>query len=104
MNSKEYNKMVADARRSVSRKYGFRQSSYINFKVEGGYYFCLYFHTDEAKLTVKPMYADDLWWNIWDASENKMEPLSFAWNRRLFSVGASFGFIWNPQNNQLGWA
>ena len=52
MNSKEYNKMVADARRSVSRKYGFRQSSYINFKVEGGYYFCLYFHTDEAKLTV----------------------------------------------------
>ena len=73
MNSKEYNKMVADARRSVSRKYGFRQSSYINFKVEGGYYFCLYFHTDEAKLTVKPMYADDLWWNIWDASENKME-------------------------------
>lgn len=76
MNSKEYNKMVADARRGVSRKYGFRQSSYINFKVEGGYFFCLYFHTDEAKLTVKPMYADDLWWNIWDASENKMEPLS----------------------------
>ena len=68
--------MVADARRGVSRKYGFRQSSYINFKVEGGYFFCLYFHTNEAKLTVKPMYADDLWWNIWGASENKMEPLS----------------------------
>ena len=76
MNSKEYNKMVADARRGVSRKYGFRQSSYINFKVEGGYFFCLHFHTNEAKLTVKPMYADELWWDIWDASENKMEPLS----------------------------
>lgn len=76
MNSKEYHKMVADARRGVSRKYGFRQSSYINFKVEGGYFFCLYFHTNEAKLIVKPMYADDLWWDIWDASENKMEPLS----------------------------
>lgn len=68
--------MVADARRGVSRKYGFRQSSYINFKVEGGYFFCLYFLTDKSKLTVKPMYADDLWWDIWDASENKMEPLS----------------------------
>jgi len=67
---------VADARRSVSRKYGFRQSSYINFKVEGGYFFCLYFLTGEARLTVKPMYADDLWWDIWDASENKKEPLS----------------------------
>lgn len=68
--------MRADARRSVSRKYGFRQSSYINFKVESGYFFCLYFFADSATLTVKPMYADDLWWDIWNASENKKEPLS----------------------------
>lgn len=76
MTDKEYQKMIADARRSVSRKYGFRQSSYINFKVEGDYFFCLYFLSDEARLTVKPMYADDLWWNIWDASDSKKEPLS----------------------------
>ena len=68
--------MLADARRSVSREYGFRQSSYINFRVEGGYFFCLFFLTGEARLTVKPMYADDLWWDIWGASENKKEPLS----------------------------
>lgn len=76
MTDKEYQKMIADVRRSVSRKYGFRQSSYINFKVEDDYFFCLYFLADEARLTVKPMYADDLWWNIWDASDNKKEPLS----------------------------
>ncbi len=76
MTNKEYKKTVADARRSVSRKYGFRQSAYINFKVEEGYFFCLSFLTDEARLTVKPMYADDLWWDIWDASENKKEPAS----------------------------
>ena len=68
--------MIADVRRSVSRKYGFRQSSYVNFKVESGYFFCLYFLTGDVRLTVKPMYADDLWWNIWDASDNKNEPLS----------------------------
>ena len=67
MTDKEYQKMIADARRSVSRKYGFRQSSYVNFKVESGYFFCLYFLTGDVRLTVKPMYADDLWWNIWDA-------------------------------------
>ena len=39
-------------------------------------FFCLYFLSDEARLTVKPMYADDLWWNILDASDNKKEPLS----------------------------
>lgn len=76
MTDKEYRKIIADARRSVSRKYGFRQSFYINFKVDGGYFFCLSFLIDEARLTVKPLYADDLWWDIWDASENKKEPMS----------------------------
>lgn len=76
MTDKEYRKIIADARRSVSREYGFRQSSYINFKVEGGYFFCLFFLTGEARLTVKPLYADDLWWDIWGATENKKEPLS----------------------------
>lgn len=76
MTDKEYRKIIADARRSVSRKYGFRQSFYINFKIDGGYFFCLSFLTDEARLTVKPLYADDLWWDIWDASENKKEPMS----------------------------
>ena len=76
MTDKEYRKIIADARRSVSWKYGFRQSSYINFKVDGGYFFCLYFLTGEVRLTVKPMYADDLWWDIWGATENKKEPLS----------------------------
>ena len=76
MTDKEYNKSIADVRRSVSHKYGFRQSSYVNFKVESGYFFCLYFLTGDVRLTVKPMYADDLWWNIWDASDNKNEPLS----------------------------
>ncbi len=68
--------MVADIRRDVGREYGFRQSAYINFKVVGGYFFCLYFMDAEARLTVKPMYADDLWWDIWDAADNKQEPLS----------------------------
>lgn len=76
MKEKEYQKKIADARRGVSRKYGLRQSSYINFKVEKGYFFCVFFLTDEVRLTVKPMYADDLWWDIWDALENKKEPLS----------------------------
>lgn len=82
MKSKEQKKIAADTRRNESRKHGFRQSSYINFKVNGGYFFCLYFHENgssypnEAKLTVKPMYADDLWWTIWDAEENIKSPLS----------------------------
>lgn len=31
MTDKEYQKIMADVTRDVSRKYGFRQSSYVNF-------------------------------------------------------------------------
>lgn len=76
MTVKELKKLVADTRRAVGREYGFRQSAYINFKVSDGYFFCLTFSWSEVYLTVKPMYADELWWNIWDAAENNKAPLS----------------------------
>lgn len=76
MTRKELKKKIADERRRQGRKYGFRQSAYINFKVESGYFFCIYNFSGNIKLTVKPMYADDLWWEIWGAEDNKNEPLS----------------------------
>lgn len=76
MTRKELKKKIADERRKQGRKYGFRQSAYINFKVESGYFFCIYNFSGNIKLTVKPMYADDLWWEIWGAEDNKNEPLS----------------------------
>lgn len=76
MTRKELKKKIADERRRQGRKYGFRQSTYINFKVESGYFFCIYNFSGNIKLTVKPMYANDLWWEIWGAEDNKNEPLS----------------------------
>lgn len=76
MTDKQYQKIVADARRDAGRKYGFRQNTYINFKVEQGYFFCVYFQYSYARFTVKPMYADDLWWDILGESENKDKPVS----------------------------
>ena len=48
----------------------------MNFKVENGYFLCLYFMVNEALMTVKSMSAVDLRWDIWEASENKKEPVS----------------------------
>ncbi|WP_285815697.1 hypothetical protein [Phocaeicola sartorii] len=82
MKGKALKKTAADIRRNVSREHGFRQSAYINFKVDGGYFFCLYFFANgsafpnEAKLTVKPMYADTLWWEIWDSPDCIDAPIS----------------------------
>lgn len=82
MKGKALKKTAADIRRNVSREHGLRQSAYINFKVDGGYFFCLYFFANgsafpnEAKLTVKPMYADTLWWEIWDSPDCIDAPIS----------------------------
>lgn len=89
--------MLDTTRREVGREHGFRQSSYINFKVEKGYFFCLYFSLENTRLEVKPMYADDLWWEIWEAKENKKEPLSlrgkgaFALSGQILKDIAVFG-------------
>ena len=74
----ELNKKDTLIRKNVSKKYRWKQSSYINWKVEGGYYFYLV-HLNcysEATLYVKPLYIDDLWWDVFEMSSNKKEPMS----------------------------
>lgn len=83
---KEYEKMQTDVRRSIAHKYGFRQNSYLNFKVEDGYFFGVLILA-QAILEVKPMYADDLWWDIFDMPSNKKEPVSLR-GAGCFSVDA----------------
>lgn len=75
-------KLDNNTRKQVGREFGFRQNSYINWKVEQGYFFCLEhlisYHLANTKtvLTVKPLYADDLWWDIFDSQECKKAPMS----------------------------
>lgn len=73
----ELRKLSDSARRKVSRNFGFRQSGYINWIVKDGYFFSLQ-HLGFANvyLEAKPMYADDLWWDIFNLSENKKCPTS----------------------------
>ncbi len=75
MNKKEYLKNDDAARKNVAKKYGWRQSGYLNWKVEKDFFFCL-FHLQpkDASLEVKPLYFDDLWWEISSMFENKKKP------------------------------
>ena len=77
----ELNKKDTSIRKSVSKKYGWKQSSYINWKVEAGYYFySIHLYSDEATLYVKPLYIDDLWWDVFEMPSNKKEPMSLRGN------------------------
>ncbi len=96
MNSKQWKKAVDDARRRAGSKYGFRQNSYISFKTENGYFFCLYFDTDNVRLTVKPLYADELWWRIINAPECFSKPVSFRGLGQYTVPGMSLASFYFP--------
>lgn len=75
-------KLDDNTRRQVGRAFGFRQNSCTNWKVEQGYFFCLEHlisyhlaHTTTI-LTVKPLYADELWWEIFNCQECLKAPMS----------------------------
>ena len=78
----ELDKKDTSIRKNVAKKFGWKQSSYINWKVEGGYYFYLE-HINcysEATLYVKPLYIDDLWWDVFEMPNNKKAPMSLRGN------------------------
>lgn len=75
MTKKDFQKMDDAARRIVSKKYGWRQNSYFNWKVEEGYIFILFcYQQGETSLEVKPLYFDDLWWEITGIFKNEKKP------------------------------
>ena len=65
----------------IARQFGWRQSDYIEWKIESGYFICLDiglygYVLREIELTIKPLYIDDLWWDVFNLSNNKNGPKS----------------------------
>ncbi|MCR5534206.1 MAG: hypothetical protein K6F47_03385 [Bacteroidaceae bacterium] len=82
MTKKDFQKLDDAARRNVAKKYGWRQSSYLDWKIEEDYIFFL-FHCEpkDAWIEVKPLYFDDLWWEITGIFKNvKKPPMSLRGN------------------------
>lgn len=85
MTAKEYHRAMVASRGDASHKYGFHQSAFINYMEKGGYFFCIYFFSTKAELTVKPMYVDDLWWEIWHTPKNTNRSKSLR-GRGVYSI------------------
>lgn len=75
MTGAEFDKIAAATRKSVGAKFGFKKCDYASYKTVDGYFFALFHLTGEVYLSVKPLYADDLWCDIFQMPENK-KPLS----------------------------
>lgn len=75
MDKKTIKKIDDAARKSVAKKYGWRQSGYLDWKVEKDFYFSLlHLQPKDASLEVKPLYFDDLWWEISGMFEHTNKP------------------------------
>ena len=75
MTRKDFQKNDDAARKKVAKRYGWRQSGYLDWKVEKDYFFCLlHLQPKDASLEVKPLYFDDLWWEITGMFEKEKRP------------------------------
>lgn len=92
MTLKEKDRIDYSCRRELSKKYGFKQRDYANWKVDKGFFFMLMQNSmTEVALMVKPLYIDNLFWEIYDVEELKTEPMSF----RAIGALARFGWVCN---------
>lgn len=76
MTKKEFNKYVELSRKTIGKEFGFKKCSYISYKVVDGYFVDLCILIEEAVLSIKPLYLDDLWWDMFRAQECRKAPLS----------------------------
>jgi len=91
MTSKEFAKGINNYRKIVGNQFGFKKSGYVSYKVVNGYFFYILHLVDVCvDLKVKPLYADDLWWDVFQMPENK-KPLSLRGNGAVALSGELIG-------------
>ncbi len=74
-------KVSNKCRKQVAKSFGWKQNDYLNWKIDSGYYFSLcHLILEQVKLSVKPYFIDDLWWDIFEMPECKHAPKSLRGN------------------------
>lgn len=81
---RELNKSLTQILKNNVKSYGFKKKDYMVWSATKELYFSLLIDVREkdghcyctSRETIKPLWIDDLFWDIMDMSENKSEPLS----------------------------
>lgn len=91
MTRKEFKKGINECRKIVGNQFGFKKSGYVSYKIVNGYFFYIHHLVDTSvDLRVKPLYADDLWFDIFQIPESK-KPLSLRGNGAFALSGELIG-------------
>ena len=105
MKGREIETIANDIRRAVSKTYKYKQSDYINWKIKGGYFFCLNAallydrktHFICPVLKVKPVYMDDIYWKIIYPHREMKLPDSRRGNGQLSYLAENIWEEWTPK-------
>jgi len=78
---KELEKTEKAVLKKIACQHGWRQRDFIEWRIEAGYFLCLSVPTinyvlSSITLEIKPLFIDDLWWDVFNMSSNKNEPMS----------------------------
>ena len=78
---KELEKTEKAVLKKIACRHGWRQRDFIEWRIEAGYFLCLSVPTinyvlSSITLEIKPLFIDDLWWDVFNMSSNKNEPKS----------------------------
>lgn len=91
MTKKEFEKGINNSRKIVGNHFGYKKSGYVSYKIVNGYFFYILHLVDASiDLKVKPLYADDLWWDFFQMPENK-KTLSLRGNGAFALSGELIG-------------
>ena len=95
MKLSEKEKIIKDVKKTIGKKYGYKQNDSINWKIMDGYFFCLdTLHVVCTRLEVKPVYMDDLYWKIIYPHKDTKLPDSLRGNGTLSYLGKK---IWEKR-------
>ncbi|MDE6368866.1 MAG: hypothetical protein K2K94_06475, partial [Muribaculaceae bacterium] len=98
MKFKDIEKIATSIRRELGKKFGYKQSDYINWKIKDGYFFCLdTLHIIYTELRVKPIVIDDLYWKIIYPDQKKKLPESLRGNGSLSHLCEKIWEEWFPE-------
>ncbi|MDE5786460.1 MAG: hypothetical protein K2H98_08020 [Duncaniella sp.] len=95
MKFSEKERIARNIRRELGKKYWYKQSDDINWKIKGEYFFWINtLHIICSDFRVKPLYMDDLYWKIINPGREERFPQSL---RGTGILGSSSIMLWDER-------
>lgn len=82
--TKDIEKQISDSLKIYAKQFGYKKISFFTYKKYKEYFIRILFNNSNSEIwgtgEVKPYFIDDVFWDVFDMSSNKNEPMSLRAN------------------------